>query len=78
QRGMFAVTRAAFNYQTETWETREYELPILHGDYVLLTPADLLTRDDTWISRPDMIRGFHRIAEAIDDSQLRAQVNNYL
>ncbi|MGC5189017.1 hypothetical protein ACPXBB_25800, partial [Escherichia coli] len=28
--------------------------------------------------RPDMIRGFHRIAEAIDDSQLRAQVNNYL
>ena len=78
QRGMFAVARAAFNYQTETWEMREYELPILHGDYVLLTPADLLTRDDTWISRPDMIRGFHHIAEAIDDSQLRAQVNNYL
>jgi hypothetical protein len=78
QRGMFAVPRAAFNYDTEFWETRQYELPILHGDFVLLTPADLLTRDDTWISRSDMIRGFHHIPESIDDAQLRAQVNNYL
>ena len=77
QRGMFAVTRAAFNYSTESWETRQYELPILHGDFVLLTPADLLTRDDTWISRADMIRGFHNVPESIDDAQLRAQVNNY-
>lgn len=77
QRGMFAVSRAAFNYSTESWETRQYELPILHGDFVLLTPADLLTRDDTWISRADMIRGFHNVPESIDDAQLRAQVNNY-
>lgn len=77
QRGMFAVSRAAFNYGTESWETRQYELPILHGDFVLLTPADLLTRDDTWISRADLIRGFHNVPESIDDSQLRAQVNNY-
>ena len=37
----------------------------------------MLTRDDTWISRSDMIRGFTRIPDAIPDDQLRAQVNYY-
>lgn len=73
----FPVTRSAFNYQTETWETRNYYLPRLGNDFVLLTPADLLTRDDTWISHGDMIRGFARLPEAVPDSQLRAAINNY-
>ncbi len=74
----FAVTRAAFNYTTETWETRRYYLPRLRDDFVLLTPADLLTRDDTWISHPDMIRRFASLPEAVEDANLRAQINNYL
>lgn len=73
----FAVTRALFNYQTETWETRRYYLPRLRNDFVLLTPADILTRDDTWISHGDMIRGFARLPEAVPDGQLRAEINNY-
>ncbi len=73
----FAVTRARFNYETETWETRTYHLPRLGTDFVLLTPIDILTRDDTWISHSDMIRTFDRVPLAIPDSQLRAQVNNY-
>lgn len=78
QRGTFSVTRAAFNYETETWESRQYELPALRGDYVLLTPADMLTKDDTWISRSDLVREFSSIPDAIEDDELRAQVNNYL
>ncbi len=78
QRGTFSVTRASFNYETETWESRQYELPTLRGDYVLLTPADMLTKDDTWISRSDLVREFSSIPDAIEDEQLRAQVNNYL
>jgi len=78
QRGRFSVTRAAFNYETETWESRQYELPELRGDYVLLTPADMLTKDETWISRSDLVREFRSIPDAIEDEQLRAQVNNYL
>lgn len=77
QRETFAVARAIFNYETESWETRAYELPYFNGDFILLTPADILTRDDTWISRSDMIKGFTRIPDAIPDDQLRAQVNNY-
>ncbi|MBA0125528.1 hypothetical protein H0B56_08245 [Haloechinothrix sp. YIM 98757] len=73
----FAVTRAAFNYDTESWETRRYILPRLGDDFVLLTPADILTRDDTWISQVDMIRRFDGLPLAVPDDSLRAQVNNY-
>lgn len=75
--GTFVVTRAVFNYDTESWETREYILPRLGDDFVLLTPTDILTRDDTWISQADMIRSFDRLPFAVPDEELRAQVNNY-
>ncbi|MFJ7303301.1 hypothetical protein [Streptomyces sp. NPDC099088] len=73
----FAVPRAAFNYATETWETRTYFLPELRNDFVILTPTDMLTRDDTWISREDLLRRFKALPSAIEDDQTRAQVNNY-
>jgi hypothetical protein len=46
------VSGAGFNYETETWETATYTLPWSEGDFVLLTPKDLLTRDENWINRP--------------------------
>ncbi len=73
----FAVERAVFNYTTQAWETRTYRLPSARDDYVLLTPVDMLTRDDTWISHSDMIGNFHKIPPAVSDEQLRAKVNNY-
>lgn len=74
---LFAVPRAAFNYATETWETRTYFLPELRSDFVILTPTDMLTRDDTWISREDLLKRFKALPAAIEDDQTRAQVNNY-
>ena len=73
----FKVGKVRFNYETETWERGVYELPSFEGDYVLLTPKDMLTRDDTWISKPDLIENFDVIPRAISDDALRAQVNNY-
>lgn len=73
----FSVARSVFNYKTESWETRNYYLPAVNGDFVLLTPVDMLTRDETWISSTDMIRNFDLLPEALPDAQLRAQVNNY-
>ncbi|GAA4411600.1 hypothetical protein ACFQV2_06040 [Actinokineospora soli] len=73
----FSVTRARFNYKTETWETRKYYLPMLHDDFVILTPTDMLTRDETWISQSDMIRKFDYLPAAVPNDQLRAQINNY-
>ena len=73
----FAVNRVRFNYQTETWESGIFELPVFQGQRVLLTPGDILTRDDTWISKPDLFRQFDVLPEAIPDAQLRDAVNNY-
>lgn len=71
------IERAKFNYETESWARAKYELPWINGDFVLLTPKDILTRDDTWINRTDMIRDFEEIPPAIPDRALRGQVSNY-
>jgi hypothetical protein len=73
------VDKARFNYETESWERGCYDLPWLESqnDFVLLTPKDVLTRDENWISRGDMIRNFDSIPKAIPDAELRGQVFNY-
>lgn len=77
QRRVVDVPKARFNYQTETWQTETFELPYLGDDYVLLTPKDILTRDDTWINKHDLIAGLEQLPKAIADGELRAQVDNY-
>lgn len=78
QRKKIAVAKVRFSYDTETWQTEEFELPFTNSDYVILTPRDILTRDDIWINRGDLVNSIQRIAAAVDDGILRAQVNNYL
>ena len=77
-RRRFSVEKVRFNYVTESWESAEFELPYFNGDYILLTPKNLLTRDDIWINKDDIIKDFERIAVALPNEQLRAQVNNCL
>lgn len=72
-----SVTRARFNYNTESWETGNYYLPVLNSNFVLLTPTDMLTRDETWISYADMVNQFAYLPDAIPNDQLRAQINSY-
>jgi hypothetical protein len=73
----FGIRHVGFNYDTEAWESGTYYLPALWGDFVLLTPIDMLTRDDTWISFGDMVGRFSSIPEALPNAELRAQVSNY-
>lgn len=71
------VEKAIFSYTTETWQTVRYELPFFDGDFVLLTPVDMLTKDDIWINRSDLVRGYDQVVSSIADEQLRDQINNY-
>ncbi len=73
----FNVNRAYFNWDTKTWATKKYYLPTYNHDYVLLTPKDLLTCDETFINRSDMLDSLDELADTIDDDALRFQLNQY-
>lgn len=72
-----SVPFVRFNYYTEVWEPDIFELPFIGGDWVMLTPKDMLTKDEAWINKTDLYDNFEIIPAAISDDQLRAQVNNY-
>jgi len=72
-----AVEKARFNYETESWQTIVFELPHYGEDYVLLTPRDILTQDETWINKEDFYREFDDIPTAIGSQELREQLDNY-
>lgn len=78
QRRRINVPKVYFDYSTERWHPKTFELPYIDGDYVILTPRDILTKDDTWINRRDLVQNMDEIALAISDEQLRAEVDNYL
>ena len=47
-------------------------------DYVLLTPKDLLARDENLINRTDLILGFEEIPLAMPDAQVFNYFNKVL
>jgi Fe-S cluster assembly scaffold protein SufB len=50
----------------------------LEDDFVLLTPMDILTKDQTWLNRPELIDTLPQIVQAAENDELRAKLNNYL
>jgi len=73
----FAVQRVRFNYDTGTWISANYNLPEFNGDYVLLTPKDMLTKDETWINKADIFGNFYDIVNSVTNEELRDQMNYY-
>jgi hypothetical protein len=71
------TNHVSFNYKTETWERQSFDLPFDGDDYVLLTPKDILTKDDIWINKNDLIEDFSGICSAIPNGQLVAQIDSY-
>ena len=78
QRRRVTLRKVRFNYDTRSWVSDSFELPYIHGDFILLTPKDILTKDEAWINRPELLDRFPEIAHALPDATLRAQVNDYL
>lgn len=75
--GKFNIDKTEFNYKTETWVTKQYILPRFGNDYVLLTPTDILTKDDAWISHNGFVENFSSIVDSIGNQSLRSQIENY-
>lgn len=77
-RRVLALDKVYFNYETTSWVSERFELPFIDGDFVLLTPKRILTKDDAWINRTELLDRYVDIANALPDAQLRAQINEYL
>lgn len=72
-----SVQHTKFDYNTRRWVPKRYTLPYIDGDFVLLTPKDILTKDEAWINKHDIIGDFDEIADSIPNIELRAQINEY-
>lgn len=77
QRGRCAVAKVTFDYEQRRWRGAQFELPLHGSDYVILTPKNILTKDEAWINRGEFIDRFQEICYAVPDEQLRAQVSDY-
>lgn len=71
------VSRVRFNYDTETWVDETRYLPMFNGDYVLLTPTDMLIHDNVWINHGDMVKRYPEIVTGVDDDVQRAKISRY-
>ena len=65
QRRVFNVDRVRFDYERQRWMSDKYTLPRCQNDFVLLTPKDLLTRDEAWINRGDLLDQFSGLRNAL-------------
>lgn len=77
RRKKVAVRKVSFNYDTKTWDCRTFDLPYHVDDYVILTPKDLLTKDETWINKGDLVHSFDEVAGSVPNEQLRSEINFY-
>lgn len=71
------IGRSAFNFSTGTWQSKIYTLPWHNDDYVLLTPKDILTKDQAWINQNDLFGRFEGILDSLSNEALREQVDAY-
>lgn len=80
-REIHAVEKVKFNYKTQIWEDGTFELPnydnSVKDNYVILTPYNLLTKDENWINREDLLSRFQKIAYSVDDQILKTRITNY-
>lgn len=72
-----SVPHAEFDYTTRRWVGGVYTLPFIDSDYVLLTPKDILTKDEAWINKSDIVGDFDAIIGSVPNDELRGQINDY-
>lgn len=77
QRKRVSINNAEFDYKSETWKPKVYDLPWFQSDHVVLTPVDILTREDTWINKGDLFTQFMQIPQSIPDDVLRGRINEH-
>lgn len=77
----FAVRKIDFDFKSKIWRDGRFTLPKIQtngkSDFVLLVPKELLTKQDTWISKNDFLKNDETIFSTIENDELRAKINKY-
>lgn len=71
------VEKVYFDYTYQRWMPKSFTLPYMFGDFIILTPRDLLTKDDNWINSRDLRGNFTGILNGLPNDQFRHEVFNY-
>lgn len=73
--------RCRFDEKTKIWQPRTFRLPYFYreknGDFIILTPLDILTVDDAVINNSDFYSNFHNVTRSLENSSLRSAVNDF-
>ncbi len=71
------VDKVEFDYSTNKWQSKKFILPFVNNDYVILTPKNILTKDEAWINGSDLINKFEEIYPSISNEELREKIDLY-
>lgn len=74
----FSVGRAVFDFEKQCWTSKKYYLPNHNGEYVILTPLDILTCEDTWISKDGLLHDFRHLPESVGNKELQEKLVSLL
>ncbi|MCM8534051.1 MAG: hypothetical protein NE330_23010 [Lentisphaeraceae bacterium] len=73
--------RCRFDEKLKIWTPKEFELPYFYleekGDFILLTPLDILTKDESFINHNELLNKFDSITSSIGDQSLKNAINSY-
>lgn len=73
--------RCRFDKKTKIWQPRTFRLPYFFreksGDFIILTPLDILTVDDAVINNSDFYSSFHNVTRSLENSSLRSAINEF-
>ncbi len=77
----FPVKKVSFDFTTGLWKDKRFKLPFFEYknkvDFILLVPQDILTHEDTWISKNDFLKNNIKIFSSIENDELRTKLNKY-
>lgn len=70
-----------FEKKFKRWMPKKYKLPYLYleerGDFIILTPLDILTKDESAINNSEFYSNFLSVANSIKNADLRNSINEY-
>jgi hypothetical protein len=74
--------RCSFDSNLMIWKPKSFDLPYFYKgdndeDFLILTPIDILTKDDAFICHSDFTSKFKQITNALENSSLRDAINRY-